>query len=137
MTTMEVRFTLERFIKDDATSKTTWKWRKNGVICPRHFYAIFTFDVASSLLSLSIIANRHPLAQTAQQTSQYSGTFWYLALRENIISPGIENLFLKKFYTIKDFFHDTPSSSRALGRSLKLALPTSRVLNNSIKHAKS
>ena len=52
--------TLERFSKHDATSKTTWKWRGNGVATsisgnmtpyPRHFHVVF--DVASCLLNLS------------------------------------------------------------------------------------
>ena len=55
-------YILERFSKDDATSKKTWKWRGYGVICPfmdvptlypRHFHVVF--DVASSLLNLSIV----------------------------------------------------------------------------------
>ena len=56
----KISLQIERFSKDDATSKTTRKWRGNGVatsiygnmtLFPRHFHVVF--DVASCLLNLS------------------------------------------------------------------------------------
>ena len=53
-----LRNIIERFSKDEATSKTMWKWRDMPIYgCAhailRHFHVVF--DVASSLLNLSII----------------------------------------------------------------------------------
>ena len=64
---------LARFSKHDATSKTTWEWRQNGVIWPfkdvatpfwRHSHVVF--DVASCLLNLAIY-KAHPIKQVSQQ----------------------------------------------------------------------
>jgi hypothetical protein len=67
---------LDRFRSRTRTSKTTWKWRQNGVAYPymgttRHFHVVF--DVRVLDLNLSIVIRTHCDSWRCYKLSQCSG----------------------------------------------------------------